>query len=128
MSDDERAQKTRAVREKAQLRQQSATEKCAAVTTGGMGGNILQPWKIVDVKPAYPAHLTSAGIGGTVTMEALIGTDGTVRDVRVVSSPHPDLDRAAADAVRQWEFTPTILNCTPVEVRMNVAAAFVAHP
>jgi TonB family protein len=61
-------------------------------------------------------------------MEALIGTDGTVREVHVISSPHPDLDRAATDAVRQWEFTPTILNCTPIEVRMNVTAAFVARP
>lgn len=128
ISDDERAQKTQAVRQKARDRQQSATEKCAAATTGGMGGNILQPWKIVDVKPVYPEHLTSARIGGTVTMEALIGTDGTVRDIRIVSSAHPDLDRAAADAVRQWEFTPTILNCTPVEVRMNISATFEAHP
>ncbi len=126
MTDDERAQKLQAVREKAQFRQQSATEKCAAAAPGGMGGNILQPWKIVDVKPVYPESLTSARVGGTVTMEALIGTDGTVRDVRVVSSPHPDLDRAAADAVRQWEFTPTILNCTPVDVRMNIAATFEA--
>jgi TonB family protein len=61
-------------------------------------------------------------------MEALIGTDGTVRDVRVLSSPHPDLDRAATDAVRQWEFTPTILNCTPVDVRMNITANFVVQP
>jgi TonB family protein len=128
ISDEERAQKTQAIRQKAQYRQQSATEKCATATTGGMGGNILQPWKLVDVKPVYPEHLTSARIGGTVTMEALIGTDGIVRDVRIVSSPHPDLDRAAADAVRQWEFTPTILNCTPIEVRMNVTATFEARP
>jgi TonB family protein len=127
ISDDERAQKTQAVRQKARDRQQSATEKCAAATTGGMGGNILQPWKIVDVKPVYPENLTSAGVGGTVMMEALIGTDGTVRDIRIVSSPHPDLDRAAADAVRQWEFTPTILNCTPVDVRMKISATFEAR-
>jgi TonB family protein len=61
-------------------------------------------------------------------MDALIGADGTVRDVRVLSSPHPDLDRAAVDAVRQWEFTPTILNCTPIDVRMGVTANFVARP
>jgi protein TonB len=128
ISDDERAQRAQAARQKAQDRQRSATEKCAAATTGGMGGNILQPWKIVDVKPVYPEHLTSARVGGTVTMEALIGTDGTVRDIRIVSSPHPDLDRAAADAVRQWEFTPTILNCTPVDVRMNISATFEARP
>jgi TonB family protein len=122
ISDEERAQRTLAVRQKAQSRLQSATEKCATATTGGMGGNILQPWKLVDVKPIYPEHLTSARIGGTVMMEALIGTDG---DIRVLESPHPDLDRAAAEAVRRWEFTPTILNCTPIEVRMNITANFV---
>jgi protein TonB len=76
------------------------------------------------VKPVYPDHLRSAGVAGVVTMEALIGSDGRVQDVRVVSSPHPDLDRAAIDAVRAWEFTPTILNCTVIDVRMKVTAAF----
>jgi TonB family protein len=128
--DPDRAQKIQALRDKARERQQRAIERCAGgagAASGGMGGNILQPKKLVDVKPVYPEHLTSARVGGIVTMEALIGTDGTVRDVRVISSPHPDLDRAAADAVRQWEFTPTILNCTPVDVRMNVTANFVVR-
>jgi outer membrane biosynthesis protein TonB len=38
---------------------------------------------------------------------------------RVVSSPHPDRDGAAVEAVRGWQFTPTLLNCTPIEVRMK---------
>jgi protein TonB len=80
------------------------------------------------VKPVYPEAASSTHTGGVVTMEAVIGTDGTVREVRVVSSPHPDLDRAATEAVRQWEFTPTILNCTPIEVRMKVTANFVVRP
>jgi TonB family protein len=122
--DPNRAEKQQAIREKAQERQQRANERCVGAASGGMGGNILQPWKLVDVKPVYPDHLRSAGVSGVVTMDALIGTDGTVRDVRVVSSPHPDLDRAAIDAVRRWEFTATILNCTPIDVRMKVTALF----
>ena len=59
-------------------------------------------------------------------MEAIIGTDGTVREVRVISSPHPDLDRAAADAVRQWEFTATQLNGQPVDTRISVLVQFEA--
>jgi TonB family protein len=124
--DPDRAEKRRALRQKAQERQQRATEQCGRAGAGGVGGNILQPWKIADVKPVYPETLSSTRTGGVVAMEALIGVDGTVRDVRVTSSPHPDLDRAATDAVRQWEFTPTILNCTPIEVRMTVTASFVA--
>jgi TonB family protein len=127
--DPERLQKLQALREKAQERQQRATERCAgAAVGGGMGGNILQPWKLKDVKPIYPETASITGLGGAVRMDALIGTDGTVRDIRVISSPHPDLDRAAAEAVRQWEFTPTILNCTPIDVRMKVTANFVVRP
>ena len=122
--DPTRAERLQAVRQKAQERQLRATERCAAATSGGLGGNILQPWKIRDVKPIYPEAASSAQVGGVVTMAALIGTDGMVKEVNVVSSPHPDLDRAATEAVRQWEFTPTILNCTPIEVRMNVTASF----
>jgi len=125
--DPNRAQKLATLRQNAEERQKRATERCAAAASGGLGGNILQPHKIVDVKPVYPEHLTSAGIAGTVTMETLVGTDGTVREVRVISSPHPDLERAAVDAVRAWQFTTTILNCTPVEVRMHVTANFVAR-
>lgn len=126
--DPNRIEKLQALRQKAQERQQRATERCEGPAAGGVGGNILQPWKIADVKPVYPEAASSTHTGGVVTMEALIGTDGTVREVRVVSSPHPDLDRAATEAVRQWEFTPTILNCTPIEVRMKVTANFVVRP
>jgi TonB family protein len=125
--DPDRAQKLATRRQNAEERQKRATERCAGQASGGLGGNILQPHKLVDVKPVYPEHLTSAGIVGTVTMDTLVGTDGTVREVRVLSSPHPDLERAAVDAVRRWEFSTTILNCTPVEVRMHVTANFVAR-
>jgi TonB family protein len=126
-ADPDRAGKLQALRDKAQERQLRATQHCAVATSGGVGGNILVPWKIRDVKPIYPETASSTRVGGVVTMEALIGTDGTVREVSVISSPHPDLDRAAAEAVRQWEFTPTILNCTAVDVRMKVTANFVVR-
>jgi TonB family protein len=111
-------------------RSRKAADQCAANGggAGGVGGNILQPTKVVHVRPLYPDSLQSAKIGGVVTLDALIGTDGTVRDVRVVSGVNPDLDSAAIDAVRQWEFSTTMLNCTPVEVRMGVTANFVAKP
>jgi TonB family protein len=95
---------------------------------GAMGGNLKAPMKLVDVKPQYPAGLASARVGGVVTLDALIGTDGTTGEVRALQSPDPDLAQAAIDAVRRWEFTPTILNCTPVEVHMSVTVTFVAQP
>jgi TonB family protein len=109
-------------------RMQKVAERCgaqAAPAAGAIGGNILQPTKVVDVRPRYPETLQASKVGGVVALEALIGTDGTVRDVQIVSGD-PALGAAAAEAVRQWEFSPTYLNCTAVEVKMGVTANFVA--
>ena len=61
-------------------------------------------------------------------MDAVIGIDGNIQDVRAVTSPHPDLESAAIEAVRQWQFTPTLLNCVPIEVRMKVTTNFSSRP
>jgi TonB family protein len=90
----------------------------------GVGGNIKAPRKLVDVRPDYPENLRASGVGGVVILSALIGTDGNIRNVDVVSAPYPDLGVAAMDAVRQWEFSQTLLNCEPIEVKMKVTANF----
>jgi TonB family protein len=115
-------------RQKAELMRRRVAERCGSGGAGAMGGNIMQPMKILDVKPRYPEHLKDAQIGGVVTMEGVIGTDGTMREVRVLKSPDPDLEHAAVEAVRQWEFSTTILNCTPVDVTMHITATFVVQP
>lgn len=90
-----------------------------------VGGNVRAPRKIRDVRPTYPASMREAGLSGVVPLEAVIGTDGGVSVVRVLSAQvHPDLAIAAADAVRQWRFTPTLLNGQPVEVVMSVSVQF----
>ena len=60
---------------------------------------------------------------GVVILEATIDGEGSVRDVRVLRSK-PLLDQAAVDAVRQWRFTPTLLNDHPVPVLMTVTVSF----
>lgn len=90
-----------------------------------VGGNIRIPRKLQDVRPVYPDSMRAAGREGTVTLDAVIGQDGSVNSVRVVSGDvHPDLAIAAADAVRQWRFSPTLLNGQPVEVLMAVKVGF----
>jgi TonB family protein len=126
--DPERLKKNQQAREKVEAFRKRNAERCASgAPAGEMGGNILAPLKLVDVRPVYPERLKAAGIGGVVTMEALIGTDGAVRDVKVLSSPDPELDTSALDAVRQWQFSTTYLNCTPIEVRMKVTTNFVVR-
>jgi len=69
--------------------------------------------------------MLAAGRSGVVPLDALIGTDGTVVFARVVSaSVHPDFADAAVEAVRQWKFSPTLLNGKPVEVLMTVTINF----
>ncbi|HEU4938184.1 MAG TPA: M56 family metallopeptidase [Vicinamibacterales bacterium] len=90
-----------------------------------VGGNIKVPTKTLDVKPTYPKSMRDAGREGLVPIEAIIGTDGTVTSVRVLTAQvHPDFAIAAVDAVRQWKFTPTLLNGAPVEVVMKVSIQF----
>jgi TonB family protein len=90
-----------------------------------VGGSIRPPLKTLDVRPVYPASMRDAGREGVVPVEAIIGVDGTVTSVRVLSAQvHPDFAVAAVDAVRQWRFTPTLLNASPVEVLMTVSVTF----
>ena len=88
-----------------------------------VGGNIKQPQKTKDVRPIYPPIAQSARVQGIVIIEAVIGPDGAVRDAKVLRSI-PLLDQAALDAVRQWVFTPTLLNGQPVPVIMTVTVQF----
>ena len=90
-----------------------------------VGGNIRAPRKLLDVRPVYPDSMREAGREGVVPVEALIGLDGSVVSVRVLTAQvHPDVAVAAAEAVRQWRFDPTLLNGRPVEVAMTVSVEF----
>jgi TonB family protein len=112
-----------------QAMQSREKERCAGGgATSTAGGRILPPAKLVDVRPTYPENLRAAKVGGTVTMDAVIGTDGLVREVNNVKGPHPDLEVAAANAVRQWQFSATLLNCEPIDVDMKVTTSFTIGP
>ena len=90
-----------------------------------VGGTINPPKKLRDVRPTYPPSMREAGLSGVVPLEAVIGRDGNVLTVRVLSAQvHPDFAVAAVDAVRQWRFSPTLLNGTAVEVSMTVTVRF----
>jgi TonB family protein len=88
-----------------------------------VGGNIGPPRKIRDVRPVYPDLALSARVAGVVILEANIGTDGYVTDARVLRGV-PLLNDAALDAVKQWQYEPTLLNGTAVPVIMTVTVNF----
>ena len=76
-----------------------------------------------DVVPIYPTVAREARIQGPVIIEATIGTDGRVQSARVLRTL-PFLEDAALAAVRQWVYTPTLLNGVPVPVIMTVTVMF----
>jgi TonB family protein len=88
-----------------------------------VGGGIAPPTKIRNVSPVYPPDALAARAAGVVIIEAVVGEDGKVRDTRVLRSV-PMLDAAATEAVKQWEFTPTLLNGQAVPVVMTVTVNF----
>jgi TonB family protein len=88
-----------------------------------IGGSIRAPVKLRHVNPVYPAEAQVNKVQGIVIIEARIDRDGTVTDARILRSV-PPLDDAALEAVRQWEFTPTLLNGEPVPVVMTVTVNF----
>ena len=89
-----------------------------------MGGNVRAPLKIKDVAPSYPASLRGTGTTGSVVLNVRIGPDGVLDEVNVGSSTHAAFTDAAVEAVRQWQFDATLLNCVPIAVPMTVTVNF----
>ncbi len=84
------------------------------------------PEAVTRVRPVYPDLAREAGVDGTVMVQALVGKDGKVKDVRVVKSI-PMLDENAKSAVRQWVFKPALSNNKPVAVWVGVPVKFSLH-
>jgi TonB family protein len=88
-----------------------------------IGGNATQEKLVSQVKPVYPQAARDARISGVVILEAVIGREGNVQEVRVISG-HPLLQQAAIDSVSQWRYEPTLLNGAPVEVVTTITVTF----
>ena len=88
--------------------------KQVTVSQQEMQGNIL-----TKAVPVYPPAAKKARIQGKVVLDAVIGTDGNVESLRVLSGP-PELQQSALDAVRQWTYKPYLVNGEPVEVETTV--------
>jgi len=76
-----------------------------------------------QVKPQYPPIAVQARIQGTVVLQAVIGKDGTVKDLRLLTG-HPMLSPAAIEAVKQWRYRPYLLNGEPVDVDTQINVNF----
>jgi len=81
------------------------------------------PRKVFDVPLVYPSIAIAARREGVVILEAIIDAQGNVQSLRALR-PDPLLEQAAMDAVRQWKYTPALLNGVAVPVIMTVTVNF----
>lgn len=89
-----------------------------------VGGNVQARNLTTKVQPAYPREAKQQGIQGTVALNVVISREGKPDMITLVSSPDPSLTAASVEAVRQWEWRPTLLNGNPVEVMTRVDVNF----
>jgi protein TonB len=78
------------------------------------------------VEPIYPKLAIAAHVQGVVQLMGVLGTDGRIRELKVLSG-HPMLVRAAVEAVQQWIYAPTLLNGEPVEVQAPIEVKFILN-
>ena len=88
-----------------------------------VGGNVQAARILNRVQPVYPPLARQTRISGTVRLHAIIGKDGAITSLEVMSG-HPLLQQAALDAVRQWRYQPTLLNGEPVDVDTTIDVIF----
>jgi TonB family protein len=87
-------------------------------------GARVQNMKLIShPDPVYPVIAKDARIQGTVELAALIGPDGHMQQLTVISG-HPLLRQAALDAVKQWVYSPTLLNNNPTSVSTTIDVTF----
>ena len=88
-----------------------------------VGGLIVAPRLVHRLNPAYPALAAAARLTAILILEAQVGTDGRVEEVRVLRG-QPLFDEAAVAAVKQWRYQPLLLNGKPTAFLLTVTLVF----
>ena len=84
----------------------------------------VTPAKLIKkINPAYPPLARQTRISGTVKLRAVIGADGSVQQLDLISG-HPLLVKPALDAVWQWKYTPVLVDGEPVEIDTTIDVVF----
>ena len=96
----------------------------APVVPVRIGGQISRPALVHRVEPVYSDVAATAHLVGTVILEAVVGTDGRVESVKVLRPRHVLLDNAAVAALKQWRYTPLVLNGITTPFVLTVTFTF----
>jgi TonB family protein len=103
---------------------QPAVDPCNGSTVPGC---VTSPTKLVDARPQYPGSQAANGVSGQVKVEATIGRNGRLKDLRPGTGSEQAFAQAAVEALRLWRFSPARVNGIPVECRITVIAVFDAR-
>lgn len=102
--------------------EEGGCEGCNAISATARG--VTPPVAIETIAPVYPELARRAHVEGVVVLEAIIGVDGSVRDVRVLRGASPLLDPAALEAVKRWRYRAASIGTRPVAVSLQVVITF----
>lgn len=99
----------------------STTKLHEPIRIGGgvQAGNLLS-----HANPTYPQLARATRVEGSVVMQATIAEDGTIKDLKVITSSSPLLLTGVLDTVKTWRYKPTLLNNEPVEVITTITVNF----
>ena len=89
-----------------------------------ISGEVMSGMRLVGQPPVYTQEARSAHASGTVVLRALVGADGSVHELRVISAPHPSLAASALRAVSRWEYKPYVVDGAPVDVETTVNVSY----
>jgi protein TonB len=96
----------------------------AELSSNAGAGELIAPIAEHKVDPAYPLQLMRENVSGTVTLRAIIRTDGTVGEIRVVNGADQRLDQYATEALSRWHFRPAMKNGSTIDVEAIVMIPF----
>jgi protein TonB len=96
----------------------------AELSSSASAGELIAPVAEHKVDPAYPLQLMRENVAGTVTLRAIIRSDGTVGDIRVVNGADQRLDQYASQALSRWHFRPALKNGSTIDVEAIVIIPF----
>lgn len=84
----------------------------------------MKGYLIKEARPIYPGDAKAARISGAVTIQAIIGRDGWIHDMQVLSAPSASLAASSLGAISQWRYKPYLLNGVPVEVETTITVTY----
>jgi len=89
-----------------------------------VGGDIQAGNLLFHPNPAYPSEARSKGIEGLVVLSAVISKDGSLQELKIISSSNPLLETTALETIQKWRYRPTLLNKEPIDIPTTISLIF----